>query len=191
MFNTNLDLQITQVLRLQSNSSNAKQKTLESWERNANQWSQVFSPIKVVIGTNGLIAPENKQEGDRCTPEGSYSLNRAFGYFPINTKMNYYQLTDDDCWIDDPSSPAYNQFVTKPPLSISHEKMRRSDDLYKLGIVIEYNTAPAVPGRGSAIFIHIWRGPDSSTAGCVAMAEENIKKLLDWLDPAKSPIILL
>jgi len=36
--------------------------------------------------------------------------------------------------------------------------MRRDDNLYKYGIVIEYNTDPIIKGNGSAIFLHIWKG---------------------------------
>jgi L,D-peptidoglycan transpeptidase YkuD (ErfK/YbiS/YcfS/YnhG family) len=38
--------------------------------------------------------------------------------------------------------------------------------------------------------MHIWKEENVPTAGCVAMSEENILKILDWLDPAASPIII-
>jgi L,D-peptidoglycan transpeptidase YkuD (ErfK/YbiS/YcfS/YnhG family) len=52
--------------------------------------------------------------------------------------------------------------------------------------VIEYNTRPAVPGRGSAIFLHCGNQP---TAGCVAVPESAMLDILSWLDPAKTPVI--
>ena len=33
----------------------------------------------------------------------------------------------------------------------------------------------------------MWSGADSATAGCTAMAEPGMLKLLGWLDPARSP----
>jgi L,D-peptidoglycan transpeptidase YkuD (ErfK/YbiS/YcfS/YnhG family) len=57
--------------------------------------------------------------------------------------------------------------------------------------VIEYNTDPIVPGKGSAIFMHIWRGPDSPTSGCIAMAKENFLPLLKWLNWDHNPVIIL
>jgi L,D-peptidoglycan transpeptidase YkuD (ErfK/YbiS/YcfS/YnhG family) len=46
-------------------------------------------------------------------------------------------------------------------------------------------------GKGSAIFLHIWSGPDGSTAGCVALDEANLLTILQWLDKAKQPRMLV
>jgi L,D-peptidoglycan transpeptidase YkuD (ErfK/YbiS/YcfS/YnhG family) len=59
--------------------------------------------------------------------------------------------------------------------------LAHGDDLYKWGVVVRYNEG-AVPGDGSCIFLHVWRGPDSPTAGCTAMAEENLLSVLGWLE---------
>jgi len=53
-------------------------------------------------------------------------------------------------------------------------------------MVVEHNAA-AVPGAGSCIFLHIWGGPAKGTAGCTAMAEEDLVRLLGWLDHKESP----
>jgi len=69
--------------------------------------------------------------------------------------------------------------------------MRRNDDLYQYGIVIEYNTDPIIKGYGSAIFFHVWAGTKSTTAGCVAVSENDIRKIISWLNPAANPVILI
>jgi L,D-peptidoglycan transpeptidase YkuD (ErfK/YbiS/YcfS/YnhG family) len=69
--------------------------------------------------------------------------------------------------------------------------MKREDDLYRHGIVIEYNMHPIVRGKGSAIFLHQWQGKGKSTRGCVAMPEHHILRLLSWLDPAQNPLIIM
>ena len=126
------------------------------------------------------------------TPRGVFALGPVFGYASSAvTKMPYRQATEQDAWIDDTASPRYNQWVRGIPATESHEKMRRTDDLYKLGIVIGYNTAPIVPGFGSAIFMHIWKGPGKPTAGCIAMSAPDIEKIIAWLDPAKKPQIII
>ncbi len=56
----------------------------------------------------------------------------------------------------------------------------------RLGAVIAYNRAH-VPGRGSAIFLHV--GVGGPTAGCVALPVRELLQLLLWLDPARSPLI--
>ena len=67
----------------------------------------------------------------------------------------------------------------------------RDDNLYKIGFVIEYNTESRVSGKGSAIFVHIWRSYNSPTLGCVAMSEKDLAELLEWLDPLKNPVIII
>jgi D-alanyl-D-alanine dipeptidase len=67
--------------------------------------------------------------------------------------------------------------------------MMRTDDLYKWGIVVAHNPA-AQPGAGSCIFLHIWKNSSAPTAGCTAMAEEDLVKLLRWLDPTARPILV-
>ena len=52
--------------------------------------------------------------------------------------------------------------TTRPvrlPHPARHERMWRDDALYDLVIVIGHNDDPPVPGLGSAVFIHLWRGP--------------------------------
>jgi L,D-peptidoglycan transpeptidase YkuD (ErfK/YbiS/YcfS/YnhG family) len=48
-----------------------------------------------------------------------------------------------------------------------------------------------IVGKGSAIFLHIWSGPNGSTAGCVALDEINLLSILQWLDKAKQPRMLV
>ena len=54
---------------------------------------------------------------------------------------------------------------------------------------IAYNTNPVVPGKGSAIFLHVSTG--GGTAGCVSLAESNLLEVLRWLDPAAHPVIVM
>jgi len=61
---------------------------------------------------------------------------------------------------------------------------------YKTGVIVGYNAAPPVKGRGSCIFLHIWAGPDSHTAGCTALDEAKLHDLMMWLDPAKRPLLV-
>jgi zinc D-Ala-D-Ala dipeptidase len=44
---------------------------------------------------------------------------------------------------------------------------------------------------GSAIFMHIRRGEGIPTEGCVAMSEEAMLRLLQWLDPSRKPVIIM
>ena len=73
------------------------------------------------------------------TPRGIFLLGPVFGYAAsVDSRMLYRQATADDAWVDDPASPRYNQWVKGILPRESHEKMRRTDDLYQLGVVVGY-----------------------------------------------------
>ena len=145
------------------------------------------------VGRHGFALPGKKAEGDGKTPSGIYPIGMAFGYaYTLDTKLKYRHLKDDDFWIDEAKSPDYNKLVSGKKPTVSHEIMRRNDIAYKIGAVIEYNFHPIVAGKGSAIFLHVINpGPDPHTAGCVAMDEATLAKLLAWLDAGKHPHIIL
>ena len=70
-------------------------------------------------------------------------------------------------------------------------KLLRLDVLNKYAIAIGYNMEPIVPGKGSAIFMHVQRHSNHKTAGCISMPEQKIKDLIKWLDPQKDPYIYI
>ncbi len=75
------------------------------------------------------------------------------------------------------------------------EPMRRDlhfdgDHAYRIGFVIEHNP-DGRKGAGSCIFAHLWKSPTSPTAGCTAMTDDTMERLLGWLDPAKKPVFVL
>ena len=165
---------------------------VSGWEREETVWRQVIEPVAAVIGKNGLAPSGEKREGDGRTPSGVFALRRAFGYDQgVQTELDYRAVTEKDFWIDASASPFYNQWITGDVPEISHELLRRQDELYKYAIVIEYNTDPVIPGMGSAIFMHVWRGAGQPTAGCVAVAQAELLRLLQWLDGRQNPVILL
>ncbi len=180
-----------QVLLVNQSPSNKVRGTLSAWQKTPSSWKRVYF-IPVVLGRNGIAEKDMKQEGDGHTPSGIYPINTAFGYADkIDTQLSYRQATDNDFWVDDVASKEYNQWVSGKPQAKSFEEMRRKDNLYSLGAVIEYNTNPIVPGKGSAIFLHIWRSYYKPTAGCVAASGRNVRKLLKWLDGNQNPVIIL
>ncbi|MDD5234447.1 MAG: L,D-transpeptidase family protein [Syntrophales bacterium] len=165
-----------------------------AWEINAGgKWESSFGPLKAVIGRKGLAPAGDKREGDGRTPSGIFPLGFAFGYGPsAPTRLPYRRAESDSIWVDDASSPNYNRWTTRGATrASSFEFMKRKDGQYRFGVVIEYNMNPVISGRGSAIFLHVWRGPDKPTAGCVALSEPDVLKILGWLDPALNPVVFL
>lgn len=173
-------------------------------------WKAAGQPITVMLGKNGLgwgtgvLTPPAqdahdlskndplKKEGDGKAPAGVFRLSKAFGYAPQEQsgwKMPYVSLTPTIECVDEEKSKFYNTLVDTSAVSAdwgSHEneKMRRADDLYRWGILVDHNANPPVAGGGSCIFMHIWRGPGQPTVGCTAMAQADLESLLGWLDPA-------
>lgn len=169
--------------------------TLQRYERAspAAQWRAVGGAIPVVIGRNGLAPEGEKHEGDGKSPAGVYPIGTAFGFAPASDfRLPYRQLRDATECVDDVQSRFYNRIVDRDGVATvdwsSSEKMRKID-AYKWGAVVDYNTPPQ-PKRGSCIFLHIWGGPASTTAGCTAMREEDLLVLLRWLDPAMKPMLV-
>lgn len=166
---------------------------LQAFERRDGSWRAATPAWPAMVGRSGVVPAAQKREGDGGTPAGVHTIGPAFGYAPTTTtQLAYRQATARDWWIDDPASPAYNTWQTndgKP--AVSAEAMRRDDDQYELGAVLGWNTDPVVPGRGSAIFLHVWSGPAAPTSGCVALAREHVASLLAWLDAAAAPCVVV
>lgn len=166
---------------------------LQAYERRDGGWRAATPSWPAGLGRSGIVPTAQKREGDGGTPAGVHPIGPAFGYAPTaTTGLAYRQATARDWWIDDPASPAYNTWQTndgKP--AVSAEAMRRDDGQYELGAVLGWNVDPVVPGRGSAIFLHVWNGPDEPTSGCVALAREHVAALLAWLEATSSPCMVV
>ena len=127
------------------------------------------------IGRGGIVPARRKREGDGGTPTG---VHRIVGMLYRPDRMAQpadwaLPIGPMDLWSDDPKDPDYNLMV-RAPYGFSHEKLRRADPLYDLVILTDWNWPMAVPGRGSAIFLHRWRRPGYPTAGCVAFAPRDL-----------------
>ncbi len=179
----------SQLLLAFTNSAGQTRAELFCLEKASDTWRFAMPPIEAVVGRKGIAEPLLKREGDGKSPHGIFPIGNSFGYeVQVDTRMPYKQVSTDDIWVDDPASSEYNRMVKKGATQAkSFEEMKRKDEMYKLGLVVEYNTNPVTPGHGSAIFVHIWKKPFSPTAGCLAMSEEDITNLLKFLDPGKKP----
>ena len=172
------------------------------------RWKERGPGISVVVGKNGLGKGRGlvrldfdgapyKKEGDDRAPAGIFRLSSAFGYAPARSsawvKLPYLALSKQIEGIDDSNSRYYNKLVNRSKIGHidwrSSEQMRRDDLLYKWGVVVEHNPA-AIPGAGSCIFLHVWKGSSVPTTGCTAMPETDLVRLLRWFDPAHHPILV-
>lgn len=147
--------------------------------------------IPCAIGKGGACPAGAKREGDGCTPIGRWPVRGAL-LRPERVTLSPPPLIPwrwtrpDDGWSDDPADPAYNRPVTLPR-PFSHERLQRDDAAYDIIIVLGHNDAPPAPGKGSAIFWHIWvpgaDGAPKPTEGCIAIAREEMDRILPELRP--------
>ncbi len=138
------------------------------------------------IGRSGIKPEEDKREGDGATPSGCFPLRevlyRADRVEEPKTKLPSGEIELEDGWCDDPEDENYNQLITLP-YEASHEELWREDHLYDIIVPIGYNDDPAIPGAGSAIFMHIAREDYAPTAGCVALKKEDLLEVLEGCTP--------
>jgi L,D-peptidoglycan transpeptidase YkuD (ErfK/YbiS/YcfS/YnhG family) len=189
---------------------NADTGLMHTYSRDRDGWRAASDVVPVTIGRAGSawgigLHPAQpgpvKREGDGRAPAGVFAIGTAFGYADkADTALPYAAMDAHDWCIDVADSPLYNRIVDarevdEAAVAGSTEPMRRDvhangDQRYKLGFVIEHNTA-RTRGAGSCIFAHLWKAPGEATAGCTAMDEPAMRDLLAWLQPAQRPVFVL
>jgi L,D-peptidoglycan transpeptidase YkuD (ErfK/YbiS/YcfS/YnhG family) len=125
------------------------------------------------IGRGGIT--RRKHEGDGASPEGVHRFVGLLYRPDRGTRPADWALVigPGDLWSDDPHDPDYNKMVRRPH-PYRHERLSRPDPLYDIILITDWNWPYSVPGRGSAIFVHVWRRPRHATAGCVAFARSDL-----------------
>ena len=135
------------------------------------------------IGKNGVT--KNKIEGDKRTPSGIFNIGNLYyrkdKYNKPSTKLKCIPITKKMGWCDDPNDKKnYNKLITIKK-NIKHEKLSRKDHKYDFLIPILYNTKKIIPGKGSAIFIHLTNNL-KSTLGCIALKKKDFMILLKLIN---------
>jgi len=134
---------------------------------------------RAAMGRAGIVTP--KREGDGGTPAGRMRLLRVL-YRADRVRapecvVPVEPIGADDGWCDDPNAAEYNKRV-RLPFGGRHEALWREDGLYDIVGVLDWNFAPVVPGRGSAIFLHVAAPDFAPTAGCVALSVADLRACL-------------
>jgi D-alanyl-D-alanine dipeptidase len=170
-------------------------------------WTRLENSVPLVVGRTGIAwgvgfddastEGPHKHEGDGKAPAGIFPLDTAFGFAPPdsmqNVRLPYVRLLPTTDCVDDTASLHYNTIVdraTVPRVDWNSAEHMREVAQYKIGVIVGYNASPPVKGRGSCIFLHIWAGPDSHTAGCTAFDEAKLREVMRWLDPGKHPLLV-
>jgi L,D-peptidoglycan transpeptidase YkuD (ErfK/YbiS/YcfS/YnhG family) len=135
--------------------------------------------FRVALGRGGVRA--DKREGDGATPAALLPLRRVLYRADRQPRpacaMPVEPIAPTDGWCDDPAHPDYNRLI-RLPSDARHEALWRPDRTYDIIGVLGWNDAPTVPGRGSAIFLHVARPDFAPTDGCVALALPDLRATL-------------
>ncbi|WP_301546966.1 L,D-transpeptidase [Gordonia sp. X0973] len=185
---TNVTGQTSQLIVVNAKAASDTTGTLTAYERGADgNWKPVVGPTTAHLGSKGQGEPADNVPR---TPSGTFALDQAFGRKANpGTKMPYKQVTVDDWWDSDMKSKTYNTLVHhKGKPSADAENLYNSGPVYDYAVNIAHNPS-RVPGKASAIFLHVTNG--QPTEGCVAVGQSEMVKILKWLDPAKSPKITI
>ena len=135
--------------------------------------------MRCALGRGGVRL--DKREGDGATPIGCFPLRRllfrADKLSRPTSGLPVGALDPRDGWCDDPLDPLYNRPV-RLPYPGRHERLWREDEIYDAIVVLGHNDDPVVPGRGSAVFLHIARSDFAQTEGCIALMREDLLKVV-------------
>lgn len=173
----------SQILTVAASGSSAQVSLHDKGEDG--HFRQVFQ-TDASIGKNGI---GKSREGDGKTPAGKYRFTMAFGRkSDPGCSLGYTQVDGNCFWVDDPESKYYNSFAdtrSVTPDWKSAENLYGAGASYNYALALDYNAA-RVPGKGSAIFVHC---RPTGGAGCIAMEESMVKKLLVNVKPGCLVII--
>ena len=137
---------------------------------------------KCSIGINGFT--NNKVEGDKKTPMGTYSLGELFVRTDriknLKTKYKFIPIKSDMAWSDDPNDLEYNKLIKTK--NYHKESLYRADNIYNLILTINYNTNPVIPNKGSAIFLHVSTNDYKPTNGCIGINANDFIEILELID---------
>ena len=138
--------------------------------------------FRCCIGKSGT--KKNKIEGDNSTPKGIFTLGTLYYRKdrvkkPV-TNLKTKIIKSNLGWCNDPKHMFYNKEI-KIQKKIRHEKLYRKDHKYDYLIVINYNVKKILPGKGSAIFIHLTKNY-YPTAGCIALKKKDFLILVKLIN---------
>jgi L,D-peptidoglycan transpeptidase YkuD (ErfK/YbiS/YcfS/YnhG family) len=184
---------------------------LQTWRQSdAGSWVRVMDPVRARVGWNGVRRAKNRQQNTGTTPAGTFALPRGFGVAnPTGVQIPYRRVDDNDWWPYDPTDPkTYNVLQ---PHRVRHarwrtewaERLKSFRSQYRYAVILDYNLPTDLRWRngqriarntadtsaGGGIFLHV--NGSGATAGCVSISRARMLRVLRWLDPSKSPVIVI
>lgn len=204
---------VQQMVTVTSKGWQTSHATLRAWQRpRGGRWRQVRGPIRARIGYSGFVRGQQRRQSTGRTPAGNYALPRAFGRLADpGTRLHYRRFDRNDFWPYEPRDRATYNIYQGHKARGTHwrrgyrERLWDYRDQYRYAVVVGFNLPrgvhwskvrrqrvarkPADTRRGGGIFVHVnGRG---ATAGCVSVRLAQMRWLVRWLDPARTPRIVM
>ncbi|MFF1543162.1 L,D-transpeptidase [Streptomyces sp. NPDC058291] len=183
----------TQLITAAAAKPGAVSGTIAWWDLHGGRWVRAGSaPAR--FGANGLVEGAARRQGTNTTPTGLYGLPFAFGLLPApsGTRYPYRPVRQSSWWCQDLASAAYNRWTEPRPAdcrAAESEHLVTYRTQYAHALVIGFNYARPVRGRGAGIFLHVdGRG---ATAGCVSAPADALRRILAWARPGGRPHIAI
>ena len=177
-------------------------------------WTAKFPAMAARNGYAGWAWAGQRIQDSGTTPMGTFRITQTFGLKNgPSTRMPWTRADANDYWVgDNKDASTYNMFQPSAAAKRTWrtgeaERLAAFPTQYEFAAVIDYNrpapasitwdaahgqyvtSRPANVKRGSAIFLHV--NGAGSTAGCVSLRRSDVVKVLQWLNPAKLPRIVM
>jgi L,D-peptidoglycan transpeptidase YkuD (ErfK/YbiS/YcfS/YnhG family) len=183
----------TQLITAVASSLTATSGTLTWWEKQGSTW-KVIGSAPARFGARGLADGTTRTQNTSTTPTGLYGLPLAFGNAaaPAGATLPYRKVTPGAWWCEDTASTSYNRWVDPLPKDCRGTESERLADYpgqYAHAVLIDFNYAKPVKGRGAGIFLHV--NGKGATAGCVSVPADAMSRVLAWLRPSAQPHIAI
>ena len=151
---------------------------VEMYNKTGGTWNCILE-CQGYVGKKGI---GKKKEGDKKTPTGVFNLTDAFGIKGNpGTALPYIDVNESLYWCAD--KKYYNQLIDirEKPHKCKGEHLADYVPQYNYGITLDYNKSCTYK-KGSAIFLHC-KGKYSYTAGCIAVSQKNMVKIMRNTEP--------
>jgi L,D-peptidoglycan transpeptidase YkuD (ErfK/YbiS/YcfS/YnhG family) len=185
---------------------------LSAYEKSPDgRWVAVVTDVPAFVGARGIVPGVSRRQGTNTTPAGTYAITSGFGRKSNpGTSLPYMRVDRDDAWTYNPKVPGtYNVFQTAPVKWASYgryvERLWKMGRQYNYVAVLDYNLPdgtittdargirrtdePANTQAGGGIFLHVSKG--EPTAGCISISEGSMRRVMNWLDPERKPVIVI
>ncbi|MEV5609839.1 L,D-transpeptidase family protein [Streptomyces sp. NPDC052225] len=183
-----------QLITAEAPRASATSGTVTWWDRRADgRWAKAGS-VTARFGAKGLVEGARRKQGTNTTPTGLYDLPFAFGVkaAPGGTRAAYRRVHRDSWWCQDNASRSYNRWTEPRPADCrasESEHLADYDTQYAYALVVGFNYHRPVHGRGAGIFLHV--NGRATTAGCVSVPQDAMRRILAWARPGKAPHIAI